>query len=493
MIRPLFTLGCLAFALALLAQPAMACSCVGPPPPCAAFRSTPVVFAGLVESIEEQKMEVTRLGTTGTVRTGLVAHFAVEEAFKGIDSRKVDVETGGGNGDCGFDFRVGERYLVYAYPSEGASLESAVSRTVVGGKRSPAGGLETSICTRTKHVSRAQDDLELIRALVAGKPQTRIFGTVSEMFRKLGTYEFNIDRVGPVADATIVIEGERGKFETRTDAAGRFVVIEPPAGRYSVRLVYPEHYGPLFSFDENPVDVEVTQEGCSAEVHFDVQVDGRISGRVFEGESRPVNKEVRVSLVSLETADKAVPLVESRSEYTDEEGRYEFEGIAPGKYLLGVSIADVPSRNTPYARTYYPNAGERSGATTIQVGKGQKLTGMDFHLAPRLAETSLKGVVLLENGKPASGAEVRIYDSEDPEDAIFGFEAKTDSQGRFTIACLSGRRYRLHAYLSEDYLAGTGVQSLPLDVGAGSVGRPFTLVLSKPGIFLSQLQPAPAK
>lgn len=88
---------------------------------------------------------------------------------------------------------------------------------------------------------------------------------------------------------------------------------------------------------------------------------------------------------------------------------------------------------------------------------------------------------------------MRIYDSEDPEDTIFGFEAKTDSQGRFTIACLSGRRYRLHAYVSENYLAGTGVQSLPLDVDTGSVGRPLTLVLSRPGIFLRQLQPAPAK
>lgn len=494
MIKCLIAVTGLAFALTLLSETAMACSCAGAPTPCAAFRSTPIVFAGLVVSIDERKTEISRLGETGTIRTGLVAHFAVEESFKGIGSKEVDVATGGGHGDCGFDFRVGERYLVYAYPTEGEALESAVARTVTGDPQEPSrpGRLQTNICTRTDQLSRAQDDVELIRALIAGKPQTRIFGTVSEAVRKLGTYEYDIDPIGPVVGTAIIVEGEKGKFETRTDSAGHFVIKDPPPGTYAVRLVYPPHYGPLFPFG-NVDSVEVTREDCSAEANYTLQVDGRIGGRVFEGESKVVNRQVQVSIVSLATADNAIPLVESRSEYTDEQGRYEFDGVPPGTYLLGVSIADVPSKNTPYSRTYYPNSSDRSAAMTIRLEKGQKLTEMDFHLSPRLAERSLTGVVLLANGKPASGADVRIYDIDDPEDRVFGFDAETDAQGRFTIPCLSGRRYRVHAYLSEDYLAGTGVQSIPLEVDSASDARPLTLVLSQPGIFLRQLKPAVKK
>ena len=80
--------------------------------------------------------------------------FEVEGLFKGALSSEVAVLTGIGRGDCGYQFQVGEKYLVYAY-----------------GKN----GLETNICTRTTNLSRADADLGEL-----GAPKT-IFVPVTKL------------------------------------------------------------------------------------------------------------------------------------------------------------------------------------------------------------------------------------------------------------------------------------------------------------------------
>jgi len=478
-------------ALVCLVESASPCTCsLLHTPPCVAFRETPVVFAGLVRSIEEEKIDIIRFGKKENIRVGLTAHFVVEEALKGISVSEVDVATGGGGGDCGYNFKAGERYLVYAYRSGADALSSAASRTVFGGgsKAIKQDALTTTICSRTRTLSEAQDDLELIRALIAGKPQTRIFGSVSEFARDLRIYGFNIDYVGPIADVTIKVESAVGKFETKTDSRGHYRIGGVPPGNYNIRALLPKDYGPLFSFVKDPRQVEISPQGCSAEADFDAQIDGRIAGRIFGAEGKPVPDQVEISIATSESAAKGTPFVEARSEYTDKEGRYHFEGVRPGRYVLGVSIADVPAKHTPFPRTYYPKGNDPSQAAIIDLAKGQKLQNMDLRLPPRLTERTIVGVVVLEDGKPAVGAKIVTYDSEDLQHSVFGFDAETDSSGRFTIKSFKERKSRLHAYLSKSYFAGTGVQSEMVEVDTNSEGKPIRLILNKPGIFKDQPQ-----
>jgi hypothetical protein len=408
------------------------CTCGQNPPPCLAFQTTPVVFVGLVKSISEEKVDIIRFGKKETIRVGLTAHFVVEEALKGISVSEVDVATGGGGGDCGYNFEAGKRYLVYAHRSEGEALSSAASRTVFGGgsKSTKQNTLAATICSRTSPLSDALDDLDLIRALKAGKPQTRIFGTVSEFVQGMQKYGFNLRNVGPMADVIIKVQGTRGSFETRTDSQGHYRIVGVPPGKYNVKAQLPKDYGPLFDFDRNPVPVEVSSQGCSAEADFDAQVDGRIEGQIFDADGKPVADQVGISITTPEMAAKALPINESRFEYTKKQGRYRFDGVQPGRYVLGVSVCESPTKHTPYTRTYYPTGDNLSQAAILNVAKGQKLLNLDLRLPPRLTEQTITGVVLLEDGKPAAGATISIYDSEDLQTAIFGFDAKSDAQGR---------------------------------------------------------------
>lgn len=466
-----------------------ACTCMDDPSPCSAFRGTPVVFSGLVESIDEEKVKILRFGKEEVIRTGLVAHFVVEERSKDINANEVDVVTGGGGGDCGYDFKTGERYLVYAYKSESGALNQSMSRTVLAPSRRPLPKgivLSTTICSRTRPLAQARDDIDLVTALVGGKPETRIFGAVSRLVRPPGTYEYNIHYVGPMGGLTVRAAGANGVVETNTDKDGRYRFMRLAPGKYKVSVQLPEGYGPLFDFVGTEAEVELTSDACGIEHDFDAQVDGRISGRVFDADGKPVGDQVQVSVVTVESADKDFALAESRSDYT-KHGQYEIEGLPPGRYVLGVTIADPPEKNSPYPTTYFPNGNELKQATIIDLKEGQKLTNYDLHLPPKLELVTISGVVVHVDGRPAAGADINIYDRGDPHYSLsFGIDIKTDSRGSFSIQAFKGRRYLLHAYVSKDYFAGTGIQSEMYDVDT-SAGIPrIKLTLNKSGIFQTE-------
>src|SRR5215813_2853356 len=100
-----------AFILCCFAETAHACTCAGGSSPCAFLRGEWVVFAGVVTSVTTDDVDVLSEDKKYSHRYR-VAQFTIEEPLKGIDQKTVDVVTGMGGGDCGYDFKTGERYLV---------------------------------------------------------------------------------------------------------------------------------------------------------------------------------------------------------------------------------------------------------------------------------------------------------------------------------------------------------------------------------------------
>jgi hypothetical protein len=97
----------------------------------AARKSATAVFSGKVMSIENQSTLLVRVT------------FLVESAWKGQVAKSVTIQTGGGGGDCGYRFEIGERYLVYAYGS--------------------AESLSTNICQRTRPLSASAVDRKSLK------------------------------------------------------------------------------------------------------------------------------------------------------------------------------------------------------------------------------------------------------------------------------------------------------------------------------------------
>jgi len=87
------------------AQPAYACSCVMRVTLEEEMERSDAVFSG----------EVTKIESSGY---GYDVTFQVNEALKGVDESTVTIHTGQGGGDCGFEFKEGEEYMVYASMGE---------------------------------------------------------------------------------------------------------------------------------------------------------------------------------------------------------------------------------------------------------------------------------------------------------------------------------------------------------------------------------------
>src|SRR5262245_28995952 len=107
-LRPI---GPLAAVLLFMAFPAKAdaCSCPSPGPPCQNFFQVDAVFVGTAKTISEIE------GTPDVPSYRRLVLFAIEDAFRGVQGTVAEVVTGTGGGDCGYNFKQGERYLVYAY------------------------------------------------------------------------------------------------------------------------------------------------------------------------------------------------------------------------------------------------------------------------------------------------------------------------------------------------------------------------------------------
>ncbi len=81
----------------------------------------------------------------------------------------------------------------------------------------------------------------------------------------------------------------------------------------------------------------------------------------------------------------------------------------------------------------------------------------------RLFPRTINGVVFV-NGRPAKEANVYLVNPRNLDDLIFGLEAKTDRQGRFTIQCFQGQEYLIYAQRYErDWESESAKIPVPVD------------------------------
>src|SRR5258708_4146563 len=153
-----------------------ACSCNGPGTPCSAAGSSAAVFTGRVLGITAAPAQPLPVGNTGRAfrRAGdylpipaqrqgstprlprplRTVRIQVGDVLSGVDASQKDIEilTGTGGGDCGYEFQIGVDYVVYAF-------------------KNAEGQLETNICSRTRALTEAAEDVEYFHAM-ANAPKT---------------------------------------------------------------------------------------------------------------------------------------------------------------------------------------------------------------------------------------------------------------------------------------------------------------------------------
>ncbi|WP_156417410.1 hypothetical protein [Paenibacillus etheri] len=127
-----------------------ACSCVVPAEPLEALESSSAVFTGKVVDKKEPK------GTIISSADPVKVTFEVDSSWKGVKGNKVTLTTALSSASCGFEFVKGESYIVYANANgEGDS-----------------GELVASLCSRTKLLASASEDLKELGPSISAETPT---------------------------------------------------------------------------------------------------------------------------------------------------------------------------------------------------------------------------------------------------------------------------------------------------------------------------------
>ena len=431
-------------AMLVLSSSAKGCSCLDAGAPCQAFGNASAVFVGTVTNVKDatppqprNQEELAALRKNETYWTPRTFTFSVEQGFLNIDGTQVEVSTGRGGGDCGYDFKPGKRYLVYAY------------RSTQGNR------LVASICSRTKLYETADEDIKFLGTLSSLSAGVTIYG---EIKRQLHSIKRGDSRTAdPFPDALLVVEGVDSRREVRADNQGRYRISGLQPGKYKVTLSLPEEV----MVHRPEQEVTIADRGC-ASVNYFVTDNGRISGMVLDAEGQPVPK-VLVSLIEADGQD--IDRDHSKIERVDENGRYSFTAVPPGRYLLAMNVTRFQEPKDPtnaYPRTYYPGVAQASQATIISLGPGEKLTERDLRLPQRRSASVIKGVVMWADGTPVANAGISFKDVT-YQDSYSNYGAQADELGRFTIDSYEGQTLVIEARSNRPYVGAGNPRNDPME------------------------------
>lgn len=397
----------LAGLLGLTAGAAEACSCIQPGPPCQEYWRADAIFVGTVTSSERTSRVPAQFGT------GRRVTFTVASGFKGTAGDTAIVNTGLGGGDCGYPFKIGESYVVYA------SLRAD-------------GTLTTGICSRTALLSKAAEDVAYATALADG---TATEGGVAGRVRfNPRTMEQDSVRAKPMAGTTVVVTGPEGTRRLTTDPDGRFAATGLQPGRYSVRLDLPAGYYALGTGEA----VELADARACADVTVHVLYDGHVSGRVLDSGGRPV-AGLTLDVVSPSQLERRIG--GQHRTLTGRDGRFEFTQLPPGRFVVALN----PVRSAqPSAEpsVYFPGVTVPERADVQTLGGGAHVDVGTFTLPASVTYVPVEGIVLGPEGAPAEGAKVYLKLAGE-QGFLISEPAVTGADGTFVLAALSGRQYEV--------------------------------------------------
>jgi len=445
-------------ALVLLLLPSLAsvtkaCTCGGASP-CESYASASVVFVGRVTQIglkaSSRSLPDNAMSTTLTDGGVLAAQFKVEEPFLGV--RVAQVEVLGQGTTCDYPFKSGERYLVFAY-------KDPKTRT-----------FHTNICSGTASLAESNDTLAYLRQAAKRPAGGAFFG---EVVREV--YGEAEPRAEPIARTEIILKNGKEQYRGLSDANGKFELRGIKPGRYRVHTNPATNSSRLDVMAKEPREeweLDMPAHGC-VEAWFAARPDGEISGTVRD-ESGTVGGDIYPEILF---ADEKPSDTSFRQEMLNESKAFKFSFLRPGRYYLGFNLRGGPSIDSPYPEFYYPGVEDRSKATVITVGEGQKITDLVLRRPLRLAERMIEGIAVWPDGKPyVENCGISLKNPR--TDYREGNCVSPDAAGRFKIKGIEGQTYHLVATLRGQ--AQDLISSKPVVVKVEKDNAPVKLVVESP-------------
>lgn len=325
--------------------------------------------------------------------------FMVTEAFKGV-TRGSTILIHPGGGDCVNLFEPGQKYLIFASQIKPGDLPDASK---------PTGSLP---------VSEAGAILRWLRGRTRAGWNVNLLGTVWDV--DSASY---LRRLKPLAGAQLQVTKDGVTATAISDANGVYQFAALPQGEYELRASFTGH---------RTYERKVRVDGCCTFEEVGLWVDGHVSGMVRDESGTPADG-VRVELIPVEPNGVKVPF---RQVETKDGGQFLFQGIPPGRYLVGVNALVSPAPDQPYAPV----------SSTIALGRNEQLTGVQVRLPPPLPSKQVRVGVLMPNGRPAGGA-ILLVNAVPAH--LKQVQVHADAQGRASYSWVQGSASSLYVYTKD--------------------------------------------
>ena len=284
----------------------------------------------------------------------------------------------------------------------------------------------------------------------------------------------------PVEEVAVVADGPEGRFSTRSEADGSYLLHGPRGGHYVISV--------RRGISEIPVIKPVTyflNPGRRMESNFTVRDGAIISGRIRDSEGQPV-PNAYPAVFTFRRSQGRISLSQVWTEQMErlQNENYRVRGLAPGLLVLaavrpGTEAKILPARpedlGAPPSQavafvTFYPNIADPEASSPLRLEPDIERTGLDFVLkkepahcvqfqlgkAPGQNQTS-EGEMFLLQGLGGKALTVS-YRQHIPLGSWV--ESCGVTRGAYELLLLSGPEKR-----ARDDLSSTRLSRIPLTVG----------------------------
>ena len=362
-----------------------------------------MVFVGHAVAIEQGSLEPTNL------RDAMV-RFDVAEVLHGTVPKVVQLRQGD-EGACFFAFRSGRDYVVYARYREGI--------------------LEAFLCGRTGQLADRRHDVDILGERRQGPPVPRLAGRITDARQRIGALGAELP---PFVGVTVTAQRGTDVRRTVTDADGRFLFMNTPAGDYNVTADLPGVYERVIGRDAT------VRVGCYGGVNLRVS-RVPLHGTLATADGNPEFLRVAIRAFAIDRSQRTAPTERSTSlTYLARDGTWSFDRLPPGEYVIGVG---VHFRWDPLRLPFwYPAATRREDAEIVRVAEGG-VVQLALRHPPPPREIQFSGVIVDQSGTPTNGGGVVLHDVDVDHGVANG---SADARGRFHVRGWEGRRYTITAY-----------------------------------------------
>jgi len=270
--------------------------------------------------------------------------------------------------------------------------------------------------------------------------------------------------VAGIIVAVNLINSQTLLAQATSDADGKYRISGLAPGQITIGTFAPTYVlppaGPMFT--QGRV-LNLSADEAVDGIDFKLTRGGVITGRVTDGEGKPVMEE-RISLSHIDDGRGPTQAVPGRSMVTrganpfmystDDRGIYRIYGVPSGRYL--VSVGDdaggmgISRGSGYYPRTYYPDSTDAAKASIVELSEGGEAKNIDINVGLRARTYTVSGRIIdADTNQPIAGAEYSLGPLRQNQNQMFmsGMYSvsPTNANGEFRIEGVEPGRYAIMA------------------------------------------------